>query len=72
MAAFAPANGDVWRSFSVLVEAAGSKDEARQLGTEGIAAQVLQESNWQGEVVVYEEEQFDSLRQLGILPLKPS
>jgi hypothetical protein len=47
---------------------ADSKNEARQLGKQRIAAHVPAGSSWDGEISVYGKEQFDTLRQLGILP----
>jgi hypothetical protein len=70
MAHFSSADDNA-QSYTVFLEA-GSEDEARQLGRERIAAKMSPESSWDGEVVVYGEEQFDMLRQLGILPRKAS
>jgi hypothetical protein len=67
MASFATADRDVRQSYTVFVEA-GSRDEAQERGKERIAAMVSPGTSWDGQIIVYGEEQFDVLRQLGILP----
>jgi hypothetical protein len=67
MASWTIADGDGRLSYTFFIPAE-SKGQAAQEGKRRIAAQLSPESGWDGQVVVYEQEQFDALRQLGILP----
>jgi len=59
----------VTQTFTVFVDA-DNEDDARERGKRVIARQVHWSSNWDRKVSVYREEQFDTLRQFGILPSK--
>jgi hypothetical protein len=57
----------VQQSFTAVVFA-DSKDEARKIGKQLIANRIPAGSSWDGDISVYGKEQFDTLRQFGILP----